>query len=78
MMNGTNQLAVINQHIATARNGLDAVYRRMEAANQEISQLRNRLVEEYRELARFRLNAVRRRCASWTAPSSSRPNGRNS
>lgn len=58
MMNGTNQLAVINQHIATARNGLDAVYRRMEAANQQISQLRNRLVEEYRELARFRLDEL--------------------
>ena len=58
MMNGTNQLAVINQHIATARNGLDAVYRRMEAANQQISQLRNRLVEEYRQLARFRLDEL--------------------
>ena len=58
MMNGTNQLAVINQHIATARNGLDAVYRRMEAANQQISQLRNRLAEEYRELARFRLDEL--------------------
>ncbi|MGB8427934.1 MAG: hypothetical protein WCD88_19270 [Desulfobacterales bacterium] len=58
MLNGTNQLAVINQHIDKTRNDLDTIHRRMEAANQQVVQLRNRLTEEYRELARFRLDEL--------------------
>ena len=58
MMNGTDQLAVINQHIATARDGLDTIYQRMETANQGLIRLRNQLAEEYRQLARFRLDEL--------------------
>jgi chromosome segregation ATPase len=58
MMNGTDQLAIINQHIATARNGLDAIHQRMEAANRQLAYLRNQLAEAYRQLARFRLDEL--------------------
>lgn len=58
MMNGTDQLAIINQHIATARNGLDAIQQRMEAANRQLAYLRNQLAEAYRQLARFRLDEL--------------------
>jgi hypothetical protein len=58
MMNGTDQLAVINQHIATARDGLDTIYQRMETANQRLVRLRNQLAEEYRQMARFRLDEL--------------------
>jgi hypothetical protein len=58
MMNGTDQLAVINQHMATVRNGLDTIHQRMETANQQMVRLRNRLTDEYRQLARFRLDEL--------------------
>ena len=58
MMNGTDQLAVINQHMAKARDGLDTIYQRMETANQRLVRLRNQLAEEYRKLARFRLDEL--------------------
>ncbi|MEJ2475354.1 MAG: hypothetical protein P8Y74_15905, partial [Desulfobacterales bacterium] len=58
MMNGTDQLAVINQHMAKARSGLDTIHRRMETANQRLVKLRNQLAEEYRQLARFRLDEL--------------------
>jgi hypothetical protein len=58
MMNGTDQLAVINQHMAKARSGLDTIHRRMETTNQRLVKLRNQLSEKYRQLARFRLDEL--------------------
>ncbi|MGA8279977.1 MAG: hypothetical protein WB853_03700, partial [Desulfobacterales bacterium] len=58
MMNGTDQLAIINQHMAKARSGLDAIHQRMESANQQVVRIRNQLSEEYRQLARFRLDEL--------------------
>ena len=58
MMNGTDQLAIINQHIEKARNELDTIHQRMEAENQQLSRLRNQLAEAYRQLARFRLDEL--------------------
>ncbi|MGB7920673.1 MAG: hypothetical protein WCF40_11505 [Desulfobacterales bacterium] len=58
MMNGTDQLAIINQHMAKARSGLDAIHQRMESANQQVVRIRNQLTEEYRQLARFRLDEL--------------------
>jgi hypothetical protein len=58
MLNGTDQLAIINQHIAKARSDLDTIYQRMEAGNQQLVRLRNQLAEEYRQLARFRLDEL--------------------
>ena len=58
MMNGTDQLAVINQHMAKARSGLDVIHRRMETANQQVVRIRNQLSDEYRQLARFRLDEL--------------------
>jgi len=58
MMNGTDQLAVINQHMAKARSGLDAIHQRMETANQQVVRIRNQLSDEYRQLARFRLDEL--------------------
>ena len=58
MMNGADQLAIINQHIETARNGLGTIHQRMEAANQQLVRLRTQLAESYRQLAHFRLDEL--------------------
>ena len=58
MMNGTDQLAIINQHINTARSALDNLHQRKEAANQQLVQLRNQMTNAYRDLARFRLDEL--------------------
>ena len=58
MMNGTDQLAIINQHINTARSTLDKLHQRKEAANQQLVQLRNQMTDAYRNLARFRLDEL--------------------
>ncbi len=58
MINGSEQLAIINQHVNTARSGLEAIHKRKESANQRLVQLRNQVTEEYRELARFRLDEL--------------------
>ena len=58
MISGTDQLAIINQHINSARSGLDAIHMRKESANQRLVQLRNQMTEEYRDLARFRLDEL--------------------
>ena len=39
MMNGTDQLAIINQHMAKARDDLDTIYKRMETVNQRFGQI---------------------------------------
>jgi hypothetical protein len=58
MISGTDQLAIINQHINSARSGLDAIHKRKESANQRFVQLRNQMTEEYRKLARYRLDEL--------------------
>jgi chromosome segregation ATPase len=58
MMNGMDQLAVISQHIDTARSALDSLHQRKEAANQQLLQLRNQMTDAYRNLARFRMDEL--------------------
>ncbi len=58
MMNGMDQFAIINQHINTVRTALDSLHQRKEAANQQLLQLRNRMADAYRKLARFRLDEL--------------------
>jgi hypothetical protein len=58
MISGTDQLEIINQNINSARSGLDAIHKRKESVNQRLVQLRNQMTEEYRKLARFRLDEL--------------------
>lgn len=58
MINGMDQLAIINQHISTTRNKLDTLHRRKEAANQQLRQVRSQMTDAYRSLARFRLDEL--------------------
>jgi len=58
MVNGTDQLGVINQYIDTARNSLGSLYQRREALNEQLVQTRNNMTTQYRELARFRLDEL--------------------
>ena len=58
MINGTDQLGIINQHIDRARNSLGTLYQRKESLNQQLVQARNRLTTEYRKLAKFRLDEL--------------------
>jgi len=58
MINGMDQLAVLNQHIDAARKALDTLHQHKEAANQKLLQLRNQMADAYRRLARFRLDEL--------------------
>ncbi len=58
MMNGTDQLAIINQHVEKARNGLDTTHQRMETVSRQLVMLRTQQAEAYRQLARFRLDEL--------------------
>ena len=58
MIKGMDQLAIINQHISTARNALDSLHQRKEAASQQLLQLRSQMTDAYRSLARFRLEEL--------------------
>jgi hypothetical protein len=58
MIHGRDQLAVIEEHIAAAQDGIDAGNRRLEAASQRLAQIRNQTAEEFRRLARFRLDEL--------------------
>lgn len=58
MIDGRDQLAIIDEHIAAAQNGVDDTHRRLEAARQRLTQVRNRTAEEFRRLARFRLDEL--------------------
>ena len=58
MIHGRDQLSIIDEHIATAQNGIDASHRRLEAASQRLAQIRNQTAEEFRRLARFRLDEL--------------------
>jgi hypothetical protein len=58
MIHGRDQLAVIDEHIAAAQSGIDSTHRRLEAASQRRTQIRNQTTEEFRRLARFRLDEL--------------------
>jgi hypothetical protein len=58
MMRGRDQLAIIDQHIATARRDMQTGHSRLETANQQLIEVRNQLAQEYRGLAKFRLDAL--------------------
>ncbi len=58
MIQGRDQLAVIDGHIAAAQEGIDSVHRRLEAAGQRLSQVRTQTAEEFRRLARFRMDEL--------------------
>ena len=58
MMQGRDQLAIIDQHIMTARGEMQSVHNRLEAANQQVVAVRNQLAQEYRSLAEFRLDEL--------------------
>jgi hypothetical protein len=58
MMRGRDQLAIIDQHIATARRDMQTGHSRLETANQQLIKVRNQLAQEYRGLAKFRLDAL--------------------
>jgi hypothetical protein len=56
MINGAGQLGIINAHINTSRDTLDILHHRKEAANRQMVQLRHKMADAYRNLARFRLD----------------------
>jgi hypothetical protein len=58
MINGMDQLSIINQHISTTRTALDSLHQRKEAANQLLLQLRSQMTDAYRKLARFRMDEL--------------------
>ncbi|MGD8269494.1 MAG: hypothetical protein PVH69_04920, partial [Desulfobacterales bacterium] len=58
MMHGRDQLAIIDQHITTARRDMQTSNSRLEAANQQLVEVRNQLVQEFRHLAEFRLDEL--------------------
>ncbi len=58
MIHGRDQLAIIDEHIATAQNGLDGIHRRLEQARQRLTEIRNQTAEEFRRLAKFRLDEL--------------------
>jgi hypothetical protein len=58
MINGADQLAIINQHINKTRSNLNSLHKRQEEANQRLIRLRNQMAGEYRKLARFRLDEL--------------------
>lgn len=58
MIHGRDQLAIIDEHIATAQNGIDAIHRRLEQAGQRLTDIRNQTAEEFRRLAKFRLDEL--------------------
>ena len=58
MMRGRDQLAIIDQHIATARRDMQTGHSRLETANQQLVEVRNQLAQEYRGLAKFRLDEL--------------------
>jgi DNA repair exonuclease SbcCD ATPase subunit len=55
---GRDQLAIIDQHIMTARRDMQSVHNRLEAANQHVVEVRNQLAREFRRLAKFRLDEL--------------------
>jgi len=58
MMQGRDQLAIIDQHIMTANREIQSVHNRLEAANQQVVAVRAQLAQEFRRLAEFRLDEL--------------------
>jgi chromosome segregation ATPase len=58
MIHGRDQLTIIDQHIATAQNSVDSIHRRLEEAGQRLTEIRNQTAEEFRRLAKFRLDEL--------------------
>lgn len=58
MINGKDQLAIIDEHIATARTSIDAIHRRLESVRQRLTEIRNQIAEQFRRLAQFRLDEL--------------------
>jgi chromosome segregation ATPase len=58
MIHGRDQLAIIDQHIATAQSSVDAIHRRLEEAGRRLTEIRNQTAEEFRRLAKFRLDEL--------------------
>ncbi|UCF94339.1 MAG: hypothetical protein JSW39_09330 [Desulfobacterales bacterium] len=59
MITGRETLQVINEHILQARSQMEAAVRRVEALNQRLTTLRFERGEQYRKLAKFRLDEIR-------------------
>jgi hypothetical protein len=58
MIHGRDQLTIIDQHLATAQNSVDSIHRRLEEAGRRLTEIRNRTAEEFRRLAKFRLDEL--------------------
>ncbi|MBW2489372.1 MAG: hypothetical protein JRE72_18295 [Deltaproteobacteria bacterium] len=58
MMQGRDQMAIIDGHITTARRDMETSNSRLEAANQQLVEVRNQLAQEFRRLAEFRLDEL--------------------
>lgn len=58
MIHGRDQLAIIDEHVATAQNGIDSIHRRLEEAGRRLTEIRNQTAEEFRRLAKFRLDEL--------------------
>jgi chromosome segregation ATPase len=58
MIHGRDQLAIIEEHIATAQNGIESTNRRLQEAGRRLTEIRNQTAVEFRHLARFRLDEL--------------------
>jgi hypothetical protein len=58
MIHGRDQLTIIDQHMATAQNSVDSIHRRLEEAGRRLTEIRNQTAEEFRRLAKFRLDEL--------------------
>lgn len=58
MLSGRDSLAMINQRIRNARRNVDDSHRRLGHLNQRLSEIRTRSAEQFRQLARFRLDEL--------------------
>jgi hypothetical protein len=58
MMRGSDQLAIIDQHILAARRDMETMHNQLETANQRLVEVRSQQAQEYRGLAEFRLDEL--------------------
>ncbi|MCU0562117.1 MAG: hypothetical protein MUD16_18255 [Desulfobacterales bacterium] len=58
MIHGRDQLNVIDEHVATAQNVIESINRRQAEASRQLTEIRNQTAEEFRRLARFRLDEL--------------------
>ena len=59
MITGRDTLQEINNHVLQAQSRIEAVDREMDDLNAQLNQLRIETAEQYRELAKFRLDEIR-------------------